>query len=148
MAISGAGAPVSLQIRKTFRHPREKVFRAWVDPEALARWFGPTDEYRVLVPTFQPRVGGRYLIEMHHSGGNVHRVSGVFRAIEHPARLVYTWAWEGRPEAGETLVTVEFTERGNETDLVLTHEKFTSEESRENHSKGWNGCLGRLEAAL
>ena len=38
----------------------------------------------------------------------------------------------------------EFAERGGQTELVLTHERFASAEARDAHDKGWVGCLDRL----
>jgi uncharacterized protein YndB with AHSA1/START domain len=148
MAISKGGAGLSIEIRRTLAHPREKVFEAWTDPRALTRWFAPTDDYRVVVPVLELRAGGRYAIEMHHSGGNVHRAEGNYRVVERPGRLEFTWRWDGESAGSETLVTVEFHDRGANTEVVLTHERFTSEEARDAHNKGWLGCLGRIEKAF
>jgi uncharacterized protein YndB with AHSA1/START domain len=149
MAVSGQSAQLSLQIRRSFRHPREKVYEAWIDPKEVTRWFAPSDEYTVVVPTLEPRVGGRYVIEMRHSSGRVSTVIGTYRTLERPSKLVFTWMWENDPDRGpETLVTVELFERGQETELVLTHERFTNEDLRERHNQGWIGCLNQLENAL
>ena len=42
---------------------------------------------------------------------------------------------------GETLVTVEFFEKGNLTELVLTHERLPHAEAVDGHRKGWTGCI-------
>ena len=42
-------------------------------------------------------------------------------------------------------MTVLFKDQGSETELTLTHERFTSEPAREGHKKGWLGCFDRLE---
>jgi uncharacterized protein YndB with AHSA1/START domain len=148
MALPKGGAGLSIEIRRTLPHPRENVFEAWTDPRALTRWFAPADDYRVVVPVLELRVGGRYSIEMHHPGGNVHRAAGNYRVVERPARLEFTWRWDGESAESETLVTVEFLDRGAKTELVLRHERFTSEEARDAHEKGWTGCLGRIEKAF
>lgn len=46
---------------------------------------------------------------------------------------------------GETLVTVEFRDRGGATELVLTHEAFPNAQARDGHEQGWTSYLGRLE---
>ncbi len=61
---------------------------------------------------------------------------------------MYTWRWEAEPELGETLVTVEFLDRGTSTEVVLTHEFFVTEKARDDHQKGWHGCLDRLARAV
>ena len=148
MAVTKPSANISLKITRTLHHSREKVFDAWVDPKALTRWFAPSDDYTVVVPTLEARVGGRYVVEMRRSDGHVSKAVGTYRALDRPSKLVFTWGWEHEPGAGETLVTVELIERGRTTELVLTHERFPTEESREQHNQGWTGCLNRLEAAL
>lgn len=67
---------ITLQVKRTFHAPRAKVFQAWTDRGELARWFAPSPEYSTVVPELELRVGGRYRIEMHHKGGDVHGVSG------------------------------------------------------------------------
>lgn len=147
MALS-KGAGLAIEIRRTLPHPRESVFAAWTDPRALTRWFAPTDDYRVVVPVLELKAGGRYTIEMHHSGGNVHSATGNYRVVDRPGKLEFTWRWDGEPIEAETLVTVEFLDRGASTEVILKHERFASEEARDAHDKGWVGCLGRFENAF
>lgn len=147
MATRETKAAPALQIARTFPAPREKVFRAWTDPEILKRWLAPTDEYTTSIPEWDLRVGGRYRLEMKYSDGNVYSVGGTYREIEPPDRLVYTWRWISGiedPDFPETLVTVEFREAGDSTDVVMTHERLPDEKQRSEHEKGWNGCLDRL----
>jgi uncharacterized protein YndB with AHSA1/START domain len=80
--------------------------------------------------------------------GEVFYLSGTFREIRPPERLVYTWVWEGNPERGETLVTVEFRTRGKATEVRLTHELFPTAKVRDDHEKGWGSCLDKLAKAL
>jgi uncharacterized protein YndB with AHSA1/START domain len=150
MAIAPAQAPTTLRITRTLAAPREKVFRAWTDPQTLERWFAPSDAYRTTVPELDARPGGRYKFEMHHEG-KVYSMWGVFREVKPPEKLVFTWQWDeerDRGDAGDTLVTIELFERGGATELVLTHERFPSETARDQHNKGWAGCLDRLEKLL
>ena len=71
--------------------------------------------------------------------------SGVYRQIKKPEKLVYTWTWEGGPEAVETLVTVEFREKGQQTEVLLTHEKLPNAKARQDHTEGWIACFDKLE---
>ena len=138
----------TLQIKRTFLAARDKVFRAWTDPTELARWFAPSADYSTVVPELDLRVGGAYRLEMHHKDGNVHRVSGTYREIKPPEKLAFTWRWEQEPNAQESLVTVEFHDRGDSTEIVLTHEQLPNSEQRDKHSQGWNGCLEQLSKFL
>ncbi len=144
MATQRTTPETSVQLRRTFAAPRQKVFRAWTDPEELTKWFAPGDDFTTKVPELDLRPGGSYRIEMHSPAGNVHCVVGTYREVSPPNRLVYTWRWLDK-DMSETLVTVEFHDRGGQTEVVLTHELFPTPEWREQHAHGWNGCLARLE---
>lgn len=87
--------PVAVEITRTFAAPREKVFRAWTDANELACWFAPSPDYTIVVPELELRVGGRYVVEMHHKGGNVHLVGGTYREVLPPEKISFTWRWEG-----------------------------------------------------
>ena len=50
----------SLSLNRTFPVAPEEVWRAWTDPQALKRWFGP-DEGKVALAETDVRVGGRFL---------------------------------------------------------------------------------------
>ena len=131
----------ALQMKRTFQAPREKVFRAWTDARELARWFAPSPDYSTVVPELDLRVGGRYVLEMHHKGGNVHKLTGTYREIAPPEKVVFTWSWESGPAALESVVTVEFRDLGSATEVCLTHELLPDAESRGKHEHGWTGCF-------
>ncbi len=136
----------ALEIRRTFNAPRERVFAAWTRPEHLSQWAAPgpmTGNAEVDL-----RVGGRYRIVMSGPDGATRIVGGTYRVVDAPAKLVYTWQWLDRENATEMLITVEFTARGNATDVVLRHEGFSTERDRAAHEQGWNGCVVKLENLL
>jgi uncharacterized protein YndB with AHSA1/START domain len=138
----------SLRLTRIFRAPRSVVFRAWTEVEQLKRWFCPNEHWGLDVEV-DPRVGGTLRVVMKDPGANQdHVVRGTFREVRPPERLVFTWRWEDRPGFPETLVTVEFRDRGEETEVVLTHEALPTPESRDRHTHGWSGCLDRLAKLL
>jgi uncharacterized protein YndB with AHSA1/START domain len=101
------------------------------------------------------RPGGHYRIESLTPEGFIFNLQGTYREIRPPEKLVFTWQWKrtGKgggdvEEIGETLVTVEFFARGDSTEVVLTHEGFTSAEIRDRHDRGWNGCFDTLTPLL
>ena len=148
MASSRPGTEITLNLRRTFQAPREKVFRAWTDPEELKKWWGP-EGYATPSAEVDLRVGGKYRLGMRKlPDGEIFYLSGIYREVRPPERLVYTWRWEAQPEHGETLVTVEFREVGDSTEVVLTHERFPTETARDDHNRGWSGCLDRLAKLL
>ena len=134
----------SLTITRKLPAPPDRCFRAWTDPEALKRWFGPGANEVVLAET-DPRVGGRYRLVMRSPAGEEHEVSGEFREVVANRKLVFTWAWRSTPER-QSLVTVELVPAGDVTALTLTHEQFADEAARDRHHHGWTGSLDRLAA--
>jgi uncharacterized protein YndB with AHSA1/START domain len=148
MASAKPSAQNTLNLRRIFKAPREKVFRAWTDPEELKTWWGP-EGYVTPSAEVDLRVGGKYRLGMRKlPDGEIFYLSGAYREVRLPERLVYTWRWEAKPEMGETLVTVEFREVGRSTEVVLTHERFPTEKARDDHNRGWSGCLDRLAKLL
>jgi uncharacterized protein YndB with AHSA1/START domain len=85
---------------------------------------------------------------MQAPNGTIHRVTGVYREISPPRKLVFTWYWETDPSRGDTLVTVELQQSAGTTDVVLTHEWFPDEELRDRHQWGWTSCLDNLQGVL
>jgi len=137
-----------LRLERTFAAPREEVFRAWTQPEVLRRWWAAAPDWEGTRAEVDVRVGGRYRLSMRDpQSGDEHTVGGEYVEIDPPARLVYTWTWEGgdadSPSAG-SMVTVEFLEDGERTTVVLTHDGIADERSRDQHAQGWTGCLDNL----
>jgi uncharacterized protein YndB with AHSA1/START domain len=143
-----SSANITLQVKRTFRAPREQVFRAWTDRAELARWFAPSAEYSTVVPELELRVGGRYRVEMHHKGGNVHTVFGTYQEIKPPEKVVFTWRWDGDTSPEDSVVTIEFYDLGSSTEVTLTHERLPNPEERDKHAHGWNGCMDQLAGIL
>jgi hypothetical protein len=100
----------------------------------------------------------------HHKGeeekDKVHRTAvtscqGVQARLARQQRLLFldlwkwSWDWEkdgsgaefGEAEGKQSLITVEFLKRGERTEMVLTHSRFATVESRDNHARGWDKLL-------
>ena len=142
----GARTVIALRLERTFEARREEVFDAWTNPEVLRRWWAAGPDWDTPLAEVDLREGGRYRLTMRDpESGDAHTVGGVYREVQRPERLVYTWAWEGdSSESSETVVTVEFTDRDGATDVVLAHEGFSSDESRGMHEHGWVAVLENL----
>ncbi|HTA31894.1 MAG TPA: SRPBCC domain-containing protein [Solirubrobacteraceae bacterium] len=140
----------TLRLERTFDAPAEDVFDAWTNPEVLRRWWGPGPTWRTPVAEVDLRVGGRYRLSMEDPDvGTSLTVTGEYREVRRPERLVYSWSWEEDGHAGhESTVTVEFVERDERTIVLLEHSGLESQESRERHEQGWAACLELFAARV
>lgn len=150
--ISGAASITGreLTITRVFDAPRWLVFRAWTDPEQLARWWGPAG-FTAPSVTMDVRPGGAWRTYIGSESGDIERwMHGVYREIDEPDRLVFTFAWE-EPDGtlgNETLVTVTFADHGDKTEMIFHQAVFTSTEERDSHHEGWSECFDDLATYL
>ncbi len=136
--------PTALILGRLVAAPRSNVFRAWTEPELLARWWWPARFRTTYEVDLRP--GGRWRFRTADLPDlGVLTVGGAFLEVRAPERLVYTWVWEGEGgDAGDTLVTVEFRDRGDQTEVLVRHERFADGSVRDGHAQGWADCLDRL----
>ena len=141
-------ADLTLDLTHRFHAPRDLVFEMWTDPEHLVQWWGP-EGVHIPESEIDVRVGGKWRTVMRNKDGGDHIVSGVYKEITPPSKLVFTWGWEisGAREHQST-VTVEFIETQDGTIVNLHQALLTSQEDRDNHVSGWTSSLVCLEQAL
>jgi uncharacterized protein YndB with AHSA1/START domain len=133
----------SLTLKRRLKASPEAVYAAWTDPEKIVKWFGP-DAGPVEHAALDVRVGGRYTVIFRTEDGEQHHVTGIYREVVPNEKLVFTWAWRSTPER-ESLVTILIKPDGAGSLLTLQHEKFFDEKARDDHRRGWSGCLDKLE---
>ncbi len=136
-----------LNLEQTLEAPIRRVWKALTSGEEIALWYGPSDAFRIEVLEWDCRVGGGYRVAMHDPAGSTHTCFGLFRTVDPPRRLAYTWSWEGQP-AMDSLVAFDLTEDGSVTKLRFSHAGFPSDEVRDQHETGWTGSLERLSRLL
>jgi uncharacterized protein YndB with AHSA1/START domain len=135
----------TLILKRTLNATPERAFKAWTTAEHIQQWMRPEPGMEIPLASMDLRVGGKYRIQMKKPDGEFFTAVGEFREVKPPERLVYTWDWEkdgsgaefGEVEGKPSLITVEFFKRGKGTELVLTHSRFATVESRDNHAFGW-----------
>jgi uncharacterized protein YndB with AHSA1/START domain len=97
--------------RRRLAAPREQVFRAFAEPQRLARWWGPQG-FRNTFQTFEFRPGGRWTFVMHGPDGTDYPNDVSFELIEPPAHIVL----RHHPQPGFRLY-VSLGEAGGATDV-------------------------------
>jgi uncharacterized protein YndB with AHSA1/START domain len=83
-----------------FQATPERLYKALVDPDQIAQWWGPAI-YKTVVETFDLKVGGSWRIVSLGEDGGEHAFRGVFKEIDEPHRIVRTFEYE--PLAGHIL---------------------------------------------
>lgn len=131
-----------LTVTRIFDAPRETVWNAWIDFNHAEYFDGPPGHPMKSMRS-DLRVGGTWRNVMRYEGKELPQ-GGVYREIEKPDVLSFTFAWETDVGIGgtETLVTVTFEEIGpDKTRLTLQQGVFPTTQARDGHRGGWNRML-------
>jgi len=132
----------TLVLRRAFTATRLRVFRAWIEPEALEHWLRPRG-MSVTVSKLDARVGGSFRFDLEDGSSMI----GTYLHIVPPEKLVFTWS--GRVTQGrETVVTLDFLDQGAVTEVVLTHEGLSAPAMRALVGAGWPSLLDALAEVL
>ena len=116
---------------RAFDAPRNLVFDALTKPELLKRWLTGPPAWSLAVCEIDLRVGGNLRYVWHNNKTGVEMgMSGVFREIAAPERLVHTEKFDDAWYPGEALITSVLTEQAGRTTLTATM-RYESEEARD-----------------
>ena len=135
--------------------PREKLFRAWTEPELLKQWFAPLP-YTTPHAELDVRPGGSSLIVMRGPDGTDYPNRGVYLEVAPNERLVstdaFTSAWQPSEKPFMTLILTFEDEGGGKTRYTARVRHWTVED-REMHEKmgfheGWGICADQLAALV
>jgi uncharacterized protein YndB with AHSA1/START domain len=100
-------------ITRSFDAPRDLVFKAFTDPDAVRQWWGLRSSETV-VAELEARAGGRWRFVQRDGEGNEYGFHGVYHEATAPERIVYTFEFEGMP--GHVLLeTITFEEQDGRT---------------------------------
>jgi len=143
-ATNTAEAEYALEITRDFDAPPALVFKAWTSKEHVLRWWGPKG-FTATSEKLDFREGGAYRHAIHGPDGKSYGMSGVYREIVEPEKIVFTFAWDDGPE---TLITVTIKPQGSGSKLTFRHEPFADAATRDSHEGGWGECLDRLVAEM
>ena len=105
---------------RVFDAPRSLVFKAWTDPELVAKWWGPKS-FTNPVCEFDARAGGKIRIDMRAPNGVVYPMTGTVLEIVQLERLVF--ASVAQDHDGNTLIEgrtiVTFEDQGEKTKVTV-----------------------------
>jgi uncharacterized protein YndB with AHSA1/START domain len=137
-----------LRMTRVLPAARADVWATMTQADELARWWGPKG---FTVPTlrFEPAVGESYRIAMQPPEGELFHLDGVFREVDPPSLLSYTFIWDPpNPDDRETVVTLALADRRAKTEVSLTQGEFATEARLALHDDGWSKSFEKLEDLL
>lgn len=140
-------APVEVRVEKTFRHPVERVFDAFVDPARVGAWLFATPGGAMERTDYDPRPGGTFAL-FERRGPELARHWGEFVAVERPRRIVFDFRVDEAPGEG-TRVTVDFVPEGAGCRVVLHHDLAPAwAHYADRTTAGWTMILDSLAGVL
>lgn len=141
-------AETTLRLERLIPMQPEALFAMWTEPAQLVKWWVP-EGYEPSVDSLDTRPGGHWRVSMRRSDGGTITTSGVYRIVDPPHRLSFTWAWEDatgvRGQETEVIVNFEATPGG--TRLMLLQQHFAEKDARDSHNRGWSGAFDRIAAS-
>jgi uncharacterized protein YndB with AHSA1/START domain len=138
-------------IVRTYDAPVATVFRAWADPRRKARWFAGAADALGDSYELDFRVGGREVNRGGPPGGPVYAYLSQFRDIVDDQRIVYTYEMTADDaRISVSVATVEFSESGGTTQLVLTEQGvfLDGHDTAAQREEGTRSLLDALAASL
>ena len=138
----------SLVLHRKFAVAPEKVWRAWTDPQAVGRWWGPEAGDPVSLAELDVRVGGRFRIVFGGPEGRLHECAGLYKEVAPNRKLVFTWCWPNSTPERVSQITIVLRAEGGGTDMEFRHEQFFDAAARDGHQRGWTATFAKLEQYL
>lgn len=144
----------TIVMTRSFDAPRTLVFDAHTKPELVKRWMYGPDGWSFASCEIDLRVGGTLRYVWRHDDGREMQLSGIYREIARPERLVNTERFDFGcdAQAGEQLTTTTFVEKGGRTTLTSST-LYPSKEARDatlasGMEEGVVACYERLDAIV
>lgn len=98
----------TVKFQRVFRAPAERVFRAFIDPDAMVKWL-PPHGFTGRVHEMDARVGGSYRMSFTNlSNGQSHSFGGTFLELVPGERLSHTDSFDDPNLIGQMVTTVTF----------------------------------------
>ena len=134
----------TVRLHRVLRTSPEKLFKAFIDPDAMNKWL-PPHGFTGKVHSMDARVGGAYKMSFtNFSSGNSHSFGGKFVELVPGEKLVYTDAFDDPKLPGTMKTTVLLTKVSCGTELNVTQEGIPEAIPVEMCYLGWQESLAQL----
>ncbi|MDQ1143004.1 SRPBCC family protein [Pedobacter agri] len=140
-----------ITITKNFKVSAAELFKAWTEESALKSWWKPAGR---TLSTLENEIedGGKilYKFEDESQEGQL-TIEGEYQSALPEEKLVYSWNWimdDQALENGNYLLTVEFKDAEDGSQLIVTQENQSEQEGIHPHEEGWEVALNSLKNYL
>ena len=114
--------PNTVRLHRVLRAPPERVYRAFLDPQALVKWL-PPHGYTATVHELEAKVGGAYRMSFTSlDTGQGHSFGGKYLELSPGERIRHTDRFDDKNLPGEIMVTISFRKLSCGTELDITQE--------------------------
>jgi len=141
----------TIVIERRFDATPARVFAAWADPAARARWSSPGTDWEIADDQHDFRVGGREVSRFGPAGEPVYRAETTYLDIVPDRRIVMAGTMtEGETRISASMATVELLTTGDDTRMIYTEQAafLDGRDVLENRVRGWGEILDKLDAEL
>lgn len=143
-----SNATSTIKLHRVLRAPPERVYRAFIDPDAMCKWL-PPNGFTAKMHSMDARVGGGYRMSFtNFANGGSHAFGGKFLEMTPGKKLRYTDKFEDANLPGEMTVTVTFERVSVGTELSITQEGVPAVIPPEACYLGWGESLVLLAALV
>ena len=138
----------TIRLHRVFRAPAERVYRAFIDPEAMVKWLPPRG-FTAKVHEIDVRVGGGHRMSFTNFGtGSSHSFGGRYVELTPHTRLRYTDKFDDPNLPGEMQVTVTLRAVSCGTDVEIVQENVPSVIPADGCYVGWGESLMQLATLI
>lgn len=128
---------------RIFNAPRDLVFKMWIDPHAIGKWWGPRG-FTTTTHKMEVRPGGEWRFIMHGPDGTDFPNKIVYIDVKEPERLVYKHTGDEGPVQVKFHVTVTFEDLGGKTKISMLA-LFETAEARNHVAEKYGAVEGMHE---
>ena len=134
----------TIRLHRVLRAPAERIYRAFIDPDAMAKWL-PPNGFTGTVHAMDARVGGSYRMSFtNFSSGKSHAFGGEFLELVPHERICYTDKFDDPGPPGEMRTTVTLRAVSCGTELTVVQEGVPEVIPAEACYLGWQESLALL----
>jgi uncharacterized protein YndB with AHSA1/START domain len=137
--------PSTIRLHRVFKSTPEKVYKAFITPEAMVKWL-PPHGFTAKVHEMDARVGGKYKMSFTNFGtGQGHSFGGEYLEMSPGKRLSYVDKFDDPNLSGAMRVTIEFKKVSVGTEIHITQEGVPDVIPAEACYLGWGESLELLK---